>query len=68
MDSSPPADSGDTADNPEVDQSAEFAQEAEEQPKFTEDQLNTLIDTYKLFIKKKQPNSVCSSEQSGLYF
>ena len=32
--------------------------EAQEQPVFTEAQLTELIETYKLFIKKKQPNSV----------
>lgn len=45
---------------PEPEQFDEPAnEEPEEAPKFSESQMNELISTYKLFIKKKQPNSVC---------
>ena len=43
----------------EVDPTEDVPAEPAEPPKFTEEEINTLIDTFKLFIKKKQPNSVC---------
>ena len=34
------------------------AEEDAQETKFTQEQLSELVETYKLFIKKKQPNSV----------
>ena len=60
MDDTPPQDTLDSAAQPDLEQTDEVSPDQQPEPsKFSEAEINSLIDTYQLFIKKKQPNSVC---------